>query len=478
MSSPVLIHWFRRDLRLADNTALRFAVENARQVVPLFVFDPAILSSPNTGVPRVAFMLRALSALDGALRERGSRLLIRQGRPVEVLPDVVHEFGAAGVTGNADYSPYARRRDAAVAAALDVPFHRFDDAVLRAPGTVLKDDGDPYTVFTPFKNRWRALPHPPVVGSSRSPDGAFYRFGATANVPPIPSLRGLGFAPTIDVPEANEAAALRCLERFASGPIFEYGTARNFLIADPFAAEPALGQSYLSPYLRLGVLSPRQAYWAGQAALAEAPDDSARESVVTWIDELIWREFYIHILYHFPHVMRASFRPEYDALAWRDAPGELAAWQAGRTGYPIVDAAMRQLRAIGWMPNRARMIVASFLTKDLLIHWRAGERHFMQRLIDGDPAANNGGWQWAAGTGTDAQPYFRIFNPVSQSQVHDPRGDYIRHWVPELRDVPDKAVHAPWESATRPADYPPPVVDHSFARERALAAFKAARDSR
>ncbi len=478
MHSPVMIHWFRRDLRLADNTALQVAVESGAQVVPLFVFDPAILASPNTGAPRVAFLLRALEALDRSLRDRGSRLLIRHGRPVEVVPAVVRAFRAAGVTCNADYSPYARARDAAVSAALDVPVRRFDDAVLRAPGTVVKADGKPYTVFTPFKNQWRALPPPPMVGPSRYREGAFYRMVNGEDAPPIPALRDLGFGPTIDVPEASEAAARRRLERFASGPVYAYSTAHNFLTAEPFSADPPTGPSYLSPYLRMGVVSPRQAYWAGQAALDDAPDQAGRQSVTAWVDELIWREFYIHILYHFPHVARGNFRPEYDAVAWRDAPADLAAWEEGRTGYPIVDAAMRQLRAVGWMPNRARMIVASFLTKDLLIHWQAGERHFTRWLIDGDPAANNGGWQWAAGTGTDAQPYFRIFNPVSQSQTHDPRGEYIRHWVPELRDVTADAIHAPWESGARPAGYPPPMVDHAFARERTLAAFKAARGAR
>ena len=193
---------------------------------------------------------------------------------------------------------------------------------------------------------------------------------------------------------------------------------------------------------------------------------------MTWINELIWREFYMHILYHFPHVDRGNFRSEYDALPWRDAPDDLQAWKEGQTGYPIIDAAMRQLAQTGWMPNRARMIVASFLTKDLLIHWQEGERHFLHWLIDGDPAANNGGWQWAAGTGTDAQPYFRIFHPVSQSHKYDPNGDYIRRWIPELRDVPARSIHAPWQMASPPPHYPQPIVDHALARERTLAVFK------
>jgi deoxyribodipyrimidine photo-lyase len=293
------------------------------------------------------------------------------------------------------------------------------------------------------------------------------------DTPGVPTLAELGIESAINVPVADPDIACQRLEAFVGGPIYDYGHSRNALISDPFAADPAVGTSYLSPYLRFGLLSPRAVYWAAQDALAAAPGDEARQSVNAWINELIWREFYAHILYHFPHVNRGNFRREYDALRWRDAPQEFAAWQRGETGYPIVDAAMRQLRQIGWMPNRARMIVASFLTKDLLIHWQAGEQHFMQCLIDGDPAANNGGWQWAAGTGTDAQPYFRIFNPVSQGQKYDPQGVYVRRWLPELRDTPDKFIHAPWMMNTPPAGYPAPVVDHALARQRTLAAFKA-----
>jgi deoxyribodipyrimidine photo-lyase len=233
------------------------------------------------------------------------------------------------------------------------------------------------------------------------------------------------------------------------------------------------GTSYLSPYFRFGLLSPRQVYWAAQKARTEIASPSRQNSIEAWVSELIWREFYMHILHFFPHVMGSSFRPKYDQLAWRYAEGELQAWQAGMTGYPVVDAAMRQLKTIGWMHNRARMIVASFLTKHLLMDWREGERHFMRWLIDGDPAANNGGWQWVAGTGTDAQPYFRIFNPISQSQKFDPAGIYIRRWIPELRDVPTQYIHAPHQMPTTPRHYPPPIVDHAFARARALAAYQA-----
>ena len=471
MSERIAIHWFRRDLRLADNTALIAALRTGARVVPLFIFDPAILRSARTGAPRVAFMLRALHALDERLRERGSALLVRFGHPHEVLPAIVREIDAGAIYANADYTPYARRRDERLRQALTVPLHLYHDLLLRAPGEVLKDDGAPFTVFTPFMKRWRMLPPPPGVASDNAGWGRFHTLDDIRN-PGLPALAALGFGSTIAVPEADEVAAQRALARFIDGPIYIYSETRNALVTDPFASEASVGSSYLSPYLRFGILSPRQVYWAAQRAGEVAPTYEARQSVKIYVNELIWREFYHHILYHFPHVDRASFRPEYDAVPWRDAPDELAAWQEGRTGYPIVDAAMRQLRAIGWLPNRARMIVASFLTKDLLIHWRAGEQYFMQWLIDGDVAANNGGWQWTAGTGTDAQPYFRIFNPVSQSRKFDPDGHYIRRWVPELRAISSPHIHTPWEMENLPVNYPPPLIDHAVARERTLAAFR------
>ncbi len=466
-----VIHWFRRDLRLADNTALNAALASGEQVVPVFVFDPTILRSPYAGTPRLAFMLNGLRALDLALGKWGGRLLLRHGDPETVLPQIVRELNARAVYVNRDYSPYARQREGAVGRALHVPLRAYDDVVLRAPGSVLKDDGAPYIVYTPFMRRWREQvppPRPETVVPSRD---AFHTLKGVTN-PGLPRLEDLRRASTIAVPEASEEAARRRLAAFVAGPIYAYDDLRDRLVIDPFSTSPPEGPSYLSPYLRCGMLSPRQAYWAAQAARAETPDTKARTAVNTWVNELIWREFYVHILYHFPHVLRASFRAEYEALPWRDAPGDLQAWKDGRTGYPVVDAAMRQLAQIGWMPNRARMIVASFLTKDLLVNWRAGETHFMQWLIDGDPAANNGGWQWAAGTGTDAQPYFRIFNPVSQSERYDPHGTYIRHWLPELRAVPSKHIHAPWLMDPPPSNYPSPIVDHRVARERALAAFK------
>jgi deoxyribodipyrimidine photo-lyase len=240
------------------------------------------------------------------------------------------------------------------------------------------------------------------------------------------------------------------------------------------------GTSALSPYLRFGMISARQAVDAARAAVNQAQNSQERNSAQTWLTELIWREFYVHILYHFPHVRKTAFRPELANIRWKNDPDDFSAWQTGRTGYPVVDAGMRQLLELGWMHNRARMITASFLVKDLLIDWRWGERHFMQQLLDGDPAANNGGWQWTAGTGTDAAPYFRVFNPTLQGMKFDPRGDYVRRYVPELAHVPDPYIHEPWKmpaDVQRQAgcligvDYPQPIVDHSAARKRALERF-------
>ncbi|RMG85966.1 MAG: deoxyribodipyrimidine photo-lyase, partial [Chloroflexi bacterium] len=303
-----------------------------------------------------------------------------------------------------------------------------------------------------------------------SPVGRFHSLD-TFETPPLPSLCELGFVEMpISLPVATEAAAQQRLADFVDKAIFTYNDTRDLL-----AVAPPQYTSCLSPYLRFGLLSIRAIYGAARAAYLQAEDDRARKSVERWVSELAWREFYAHILWHYPHVLRQNFRREYDMLEWRDNTAALQAWQNGKTGYPIVDAAMRQLVQTGWLPNRARMIVASFLTKDLLIHWQEGERFFMQHLIDGDPASNNGGWQWTAGTGTDAQPYFRIFNPVKQSQKFDPDGVYIKRWIPELRDVPVPYIHQPWTMEHPPANYPAPIIDHAFARQRTLVAYGAAR---
>ena len=464
MTQAVAIHWFRRDLRLDDNTALQAALSSGLPVLPLFIFDPAILNSPRTGKPRLKFMLRALEALDAALRVYGTRLLVCHGDPLTVFRQLAQQVEIKGIYYNRDYSPYARKRDVALAEWF--PAQGYADVALLPPGAVMKPDGEPYVVFSPFMRQWKQQPK---ADAADFVPGAFYTHEPNAG---LPTLADLGADHTIDVPESSEAYARQRLETFVAKAVYAYGEARNFLAVNPFADADPRWTSALSPYLRFGLLSPRRAYQAARQAYQNAADKQQRDSVEAWVNELIWRDFYIHILYHYPHVQSRNFRPEYDALAWENDARKLQAWKDGLTGYPIVDAAMRQLRAIGWMPNRARMIVASFLTKDLLIDWREGERHFMEWLIDGDPAANNGGWQWSAGTGTDAQPYFRIFNPASQAEKFDPQGHYVRYWLPELRDVSDALIHAPRQMK----DYPAPIVDHSVAREQALEMYKAAKE--
>jgi deoxyribodipyrimidine photo-lyase len=457
------IWWIRRDLRLGDNQALAAALGAAETVIPVFILDPQLLSSSYAGQPRLAFLLDGLRALDASLRKRGSALVVRRGDPLEALTRLRAETGAEAIFSEADVSPYARQRDTRVAAGL--PLSLVPGVTVFPPDLVLKQDGTPYTVFTPFSRKWRSLPFPgePLPAPVRLPPLPPLASGGMPDAPALPA--GVPFG-------AGEAEALRRLEAFTEDGLGRYAEARDRLDLE--------GTSGLSPYLRLGMLSARQAAWAARQA-ARTAGAAARQSAETWQNELIWREFYAAILYHFPSVRRMAFRPQFRRIPWRNHPAEFDAWSEGRTGYPIVDAAMRQMNETGWMHNRARMIVASFLAKDLLVDWRWGERHFMQRLIDGDPAANNGGWQWAAGTGTDAAPYFRVFNPVLQGRRFDPAGGYVRRWVPELRAVPEKHIHAPWEmpaGAQRAAgcvigkDYPAPIVDHALARERVLAAYK------
>ena len=471
MSERVVIHWFRRDLRMRDNLALHAACESDTKVIPLFIIDKEIINSKRVGAPRMKFMLNALTSLDKRLQEYGTNLLVRHGKPEEIIPELVEETGAKALYFNRDYSPYATERDNQIEDALDIEVCSYDDTLLMPPNSILKGDGSPYVVYTYFWKKWKAADKP-EESVRHFRDEWFYNLNKLQN-DGIPSLGDLGFEETIDLPEASEDKALDLLKNFIGGDIKRYSETRNALPISPFDHGEE-GTSYLSPYFRLGLLSPRQAYWAAREAYSNTKSSDYKESIETWVSELAWREFYLHILHFFPYVLERDFVDTYEALEWENDEDDLQAWQDGMTGYPIVDAPMRQLKAIGWMPNRARMIVASFLTKDLLIHWKFGDVYFMKYLIDGDPASNNGGWQWAAGTGTDAQPYFRIFNPVSQSKKYA-KPEYLRYWIPELADVPDKHIHEPWLMDEPPSDYPQPMVDHSAARKRTLSAFKAAR---
>jgi deoxyribodipyrimidine photo-lyase len=470
--SDLILLWLRRDLRLNDHTALNAALDRGAQVIPVFIFDPRLLQGRHFSPARLKFLLANLESLDKRLREFGSRLIIRTGEPAGVLRALVEQTGAAAVHASRDISPFAIARDTAVAEALTVPLRLFEDALIQPPEAVTKADGTPYTVFTPFYRAWQGLPAPePDERRLRPVDFADV---ASVDSEPLPSLADLGHASDVPLPKAGEAGARRLLTDFAHGPIYTYGDGRNRL-GGPVWLDEGVGTSSLSPYLRFGALSPRQALAAAHQARAKAQSAEARKSAESWISELAWREFYANILFHFPQVLKGTFKPQFASMEWRHSQDELDRWKAGTTGFPVVDAAMRQLAEAGWMHNRARMIVASFLTKDLLHYWAEGEAYFMQRLLDGDPASNNGGWQWTAGTGTDAQPFFRIFNPMLQSQRYDPDGEYIRRWVPELRDTPTEHIHAPWEMASPPRNYPPPMVHHYMARDRALAALSAAK---
>ena len=462
------IWWVRRDLRLTDNQALSAACEQAEQVVPTFILDPTLLSQNEDAKKRLAFLFAGLRALDADLVQLGSTLIIRRGDPQEQLTALVEETDAEAIFAEADVWPYGVQRDARIAEVL--PLHLTGGLTIHPPEAVLKADGDPYVVYTPYSRKWKILPQPmphdilPAPSHLKTPDGIESRSIPAQPTPP----------PEVVFP-ASEAEAQQRLEDFLSGdspPAYEYDIERD---------RPDLDTtSHLSPYLRFGMISARQAAAMAGVARGLATDDEARQGVNAWTNGLIWREFYQAILHHFPHVLERSFRPKWD-IAWENDEEAFAAWCEGRTGYPIVDAAMRQLVHTGWMHNRARMLVASFLVKDLLIDWQWGEAFFMRHLIDGDPAANNGGWQWTAGTGTDAAPYFRIFNPTTQGKKHDPQGAYVRRWVEELAHVPDRFIHEPWKMPDHVQqdagciigqDYAAPIVDHAQARERALATYR------
>ncbi|MBW2541673.1 MAG: deoxyribodipyrimidine photo-lyase [Deltaproteobacteria bacterium] len=461
------LHWFRNDLRLSDNSALAALVERAEAWLPVFVLDPRMLEGGSSGGPRTRFLLDCLSRLASDLEKRGVPLLVRHGRPEQVLPKLLTETGARLLSFNRALTPFGRRRDAAVALAVGKMggevIERLDHVVFAA-SEIRTQKGSAYSVYSPYRKtwwrRWWEAPRLPVrLGALPPPipDVPFDR---------IPDPREFGLeAGAVALPVGGEAAARQRLEQFLSVAAGRYHEDRDRPDRD--------GTSRLSPYLRFGAISVRECIARGEEAIVAEP--ALESGVAKWLDELLWREFYSSILEENPRVLRGNYRSEYDSLVWNDDPAAFEAWCEGRTGYPIVDAGMRQLRETGWMHNRVRMIVASFLTKDLLIDWREGERFFFEHLVDGDPASNNGGWQWAASTGTDPQPYFRIFNPIAQGRRWDPRGDYVRRWVPELQNVPTAQIHAPWEAGKLPADYPAPIVDHAERREIALERFEDAR---
>jgi deoxyribodipyrimidine photo-lyase len=465
--------WFRRDLRSEDHAALHQALTVSDRVYCAFVFDQDVLASLPEGDRRVGFIHACVLELDADLRRTGGCLRVVHGRGAHEIVRLAQELEVEAVFANTDYEPAAIARDEDVAARLAAAGRRFislKDQVIFEKDEVLTLGGTPFSVFTPYKNAWlkRLALHPEcLVPYLVEPHAA--RLAPAPAGHAVPSLRSLGFVPSsTPVLPTGMAGAAELFERFIPR-LADYGSARDF---------PAqVGTSGLSVHLRFGTVSIRYLVRTVQQLLASGAGGTG---AAVWLSELVWREFYAMILYTHPHVVDRAFKPAFDAIAWESGPAAeeaFAAWYEGRTGYPLVDAAMAQLNQTGFMHNRLRMVTASFLVKDLGIDWRRGERYFALRLNDYELASNNGGWQWAASTGCDAQPWFRIFNPVTQSQKFDPRGEFIRRWLPQLADLDAAQIHAPWlaeqealaeKGVVLGRDYPFPIVDHGEARERTL----------
>ena len=428
-TEEVAIFWFRRDLRLNDNAGLYHALRSGLLVVPIFIFDEDILNRLyDKQDARVQFIHQAISNLKSDIEAAGSTLLVLHGKPIDVIANLITEHNVSAVFTNQDYEPYAKHRDADVGIVLaqrNIAFHTFKDQCIFEKGEVLKDDGLPYTVFTPYSRKWKAKLN--ALYLKPYPNHKYLDGFAKMPHAPLLSLAALGFSESsIQYPPIEIGEEL----------VKKYHITRDI---------PSLaGTSRLSVHLRFGTISIR--------ALAT----KAQQLNETYLNELIWRDFYMMILWHFPHVATSAFKPQYERIQWETNTKHFEAWCQGQTGYPIVDAGMRELNATGFMHNRVRMVVASFLTKHLLLDWRWGESYFATKLVDFDLSANNGGWQWAAGTGCDAAPYFRVFSPDAQTLKFDPQFNYIRKWVPEFQEL----------------NYTRPIVDHKWARERAIARYK------
>jgi deoxyribodipyrimidine photo-lyase len=429
---PVSVFWFRRDLRLDDNAGLYHALKGDKPVLPIFIFDKEILDKlQDKDDARVTFIYQTIEEIDAALRKLGSSLLVIYDKPEQAWNKLIKDYNISAVYTNHDYEPYAKERDEAVAVQLKkagISFNTYKDQVVFEKNEVIKDDGKPYTVYTPFNRKWHQKLTPFYLKAY--PNKKYFKNFFKIKAFPIPSLKQMGFEKSNrDFPEIQYKEL-----------IADYAEKRDF---------PAVkGTSHIGLHLRFGTVGIRE--------LARTADTFTEK---TWLNELIWREFYMMILYHFPQTASHSFRPEYDRIQWENDEKQFAAWCNGQTGFPLVDAGMRELNTTGYMHNRVRMVVASFLSKDLLIDWRWGEHYFARKLLDYEMASNVGGWQWSAGSGTDAAPYFRIFNPDSQLKKFDPEFKYIKKWVPEYADF---------------SKYPKPIIDHAFARERCLKAFKQA----
>jgi len=462
-----ILVWLRRALRVQDNTPLWNAVHDAEELIPAVCLQDSAAYRDDT--PRRRFISQSLYDLDRKLTEAGSALIVLAGVPSQAIPAAAQRFGVEAVYAATVYDPVGCAHDTRIRSSLSkqgVRWATFKDIVVCERNEVMTRAGLPFKVFTPFKNAWleRLAQAPGVLPRVR-----------TIRTPRVSSAARLSdMCPLLPpAPEpGGEKAALKRLRDFIAGSVATYRDRRDFLGVD--------GTSRLSAHLSHGTISIRQVLWAAVEA-KESADAKGRQNTDTFISELIWREFYYHILGNFPRVIKGPFREDFDALVWSENKKHFAAWCEGRTGYPVVDAAMRQLASEGWMHNRARMIVASFLTKDLHLSWQWGERYFFEQLMDADIASNNGGWQWTAGTGTDASPWFRIFNPVMQGERFDPDGAYVRRYVPELQRLPSESIHKPWMMSRADQEqygvvvdktYPAPIIDHAAEREVTLALYK------
>lgn len=472
--------WFRLDLRLADNPALQAALARGQPVIPVFIWSPEEEAPWPPGAASRWWLHHSLNELDRSLRKYGSRLILRRGPSLAVLRRLAKETGAQAIFWNRRYEPALIARDERIEESLrneGLVVHSFNSALLFEPWTLKTAAGKPFQVFTPFWRACLAMPEAPA------PVKMPRKLRSPARWPASEPLDALALLPKFDWAaglrtawQPGEAGARLQLRRFVRSALADYPARRDF------PAQP--GASRLSPHLHFGEIGPRQIRHALRKAAASSPTERVRHAVPSYLRQLGWREFAYHLLFHFPHTTDRPLRSEFAGLEWRRNRATLRAWQRGRTGYPLVDAGMRELWATGWMHNRVRMVVASFLVKDLLLPWQQGARWFWDTLVDADLANNTLGWQWSAGCGADAAPFFRIFNPVTQSEKFDARGDYIRRWIPELAQLPARWLHQPWRApaeALRGADivlgktYPKPVVNHSEARRRALGAFGAIR---
>lgn len=426
MENKIAVFWFRRDLRLEDNVALHNALKTGGKIFPVFIFDENILDNLPKNDARVSFIYQTLHQLDTELKKVGSSLLIKKGNPLKIWKSLITEHNITAVYTNKDYEPYATKRDQEVEAFLmskNVSFFSYKDQVIFEQDELVKNDGLPYTVYTPYKNKWLQKFDVEVDTKEFVVEFSnFYNFTAD-----FPTLKSIGFEESLIKVKSYNLSSLS-----------NYDEIRDFPFQDK--------TSYLSPYFRFGLVSVRKMVLL------------ALKTNATFLSELIWREFFMQVLFHFPKVVTNNFKQKYDAIPWRNNEKEFKKWCKGETGYPMVDAGMRQLNKTGYMHNRVRMITAGFLCKHLLIDWRWGEAYFAEKLLDYELSANNGNWQWAAGTGCDAAPYFRVFNPESQLKKFDKDLQYIRNWIEDYDEL----------------TYPPPIVEHKMARERAITTYKKA----